>query len=299
MIRIFLALIHLLITLSLMSQEGRVIDEKASVVISTTGLNMRDTPSLDGAIASKLPYGTAVKIIDDGMNLETFSVITSRGDSIEGRWMEVQAGTTKGYVFSAYLKPAYIEFPQKLIDPDYALLIESCVCENAFNYTSDFNWYGIYGDTGRIHFSSKQVIPSYYKSVGPMSDVVCIETNERLKSAFIIGSKFPISASTGYFSGGYSNTSWEDSEGYNQEFYLDNEQLYYCNNNRDVELDSPEDLVARGLVWAGDINEDGIDDFIIHYGSPKYGKLGLLVSGPYSEEKPYRLVAEFTLGYCC
>ncbi len=270
-----------------------------TVIISTSGLNVREAASLDSPIIARIPYGEEVQVLNQVNEQDTFNIKSKKGNDINGFWVEVEYQKTNGYVFSAYLKPSYLEFPQKLIDPGYALLIENCVCNNVFNYNPGLNWYGIFADAGRSDFIIEQIVPSFYKTAGAMGDLVCIESDSESKSTFILGCKESIKVGAGYFSGSYVENSWEEPINYKSEVFMESEALYYCHDNVDLELESPSGLSARGLVWEGDLNGDGVNEFIIQFGSAKYGKLGLFFSDKTSIDAPYRMVAEFTLSYCC
>ncbi|MDX2285947.1 MAG: SH3 domain-containing protein [Bacteroidia bacterium] len=67
-------------------------------IIAPSGLNLRKTPDPKGAVLTKLAYGTAVSVADDGKPDAAFST-----EGIGGYWAFVKSGAFSGYLFDGYL----------------------------------------------------------------------------------------------------------------------------------------------------------------------------------------------------
>jgi len=79
------------------------------IITAPNGLNIRQTPSLEGEKIGKLPFGIEAQLIEDtGRALK----IEDRGKQVTANWFritwrnypDIYASTDTGYVFSGYLK---------------------------------------------------------------------------------------------------------------------------------------------------------------------------------------------------
>lgn len=66
-------------------------------IISTNGLNLRDTPNSNGAVLAKIPYNETVGIVDKNGTSETISGQTAN-------WYKVEYNGTTGWIWSGYLE---------------------------------------------------------------------------------------------------------------------------------------------------------------------------------------------------
>ena len=53
------------------------------------------------------------------------------------------------------------------------------------------------------------------------------------------------------------------------------------------------------VQWKGDLDNDGLDDFIIHFGSGKAGELVLFLSSKAEPGELFKKVARYVTKYCC
>ena len=85
-------------------------------VLASNGLNMRKEPVTGAEIVTKLPYGSALKILKNTAKLlevEDFGVYV-----ISDMWYEVSYGEKRGYVFGGYIS----RFPSYFAGSDYPSL---------------------------------------------------------------------------------------------------------------------------------------------------------------------------------
>ena len=65
-------------------------------VLAVSGLNLRESPDLNGKVVAKVPFGQKVKFLEDtGQELTV--------GNLSGHWTKVQYQGKVGYLFDAYL----------------------------------------------------------------------------------------------------------------------------------------------------------------------------------------------------
>ena len=296
--RLKLILLFGLIAFSSNTQNFRRSTDKSMVVISTSGLHLREKPSSTSPSLRLINYGARVKLISEGeFAADTIRLINDQ--KIIGKWKKVRHQGIEGFMFRPYLLSiSEVDFPVKRINKDYGLWYGSETCFNNIQYDKTLNWFAI-GKKYNNTIVSKKVRPNYYWEKGAIVDNIKLETNLNFQPEFVLGTKENLKLE---FTGIFNNISvdgfQEEKKINDQMFYEKNKgSLIYCYENREVDLNAPN-LYTRGILWRGDLNEDDIDDFIIQYGE-KYGKIVLFQSNPLNFEKPFEPVAEFTIGYCC
>jgi hypothetical protein len=283
--KIVFTLIILLCSYISISQEGKPRNKNSYTVIATSGLNLRSQPHTQSTILAKLPYGT--KVIHQK---ETTSTID---------WIKVTANNQIGYLYKKYLAPYNYKFPTAKINSDYSLLLPNCTCFDNFQYDPELNWIGVHKTQKENSFQVQPISFSYYHQKATIGTEVCIEINSDNIPEFIIGSKQPLSVEQAHYSPPFEYIDESIAEALNNDFYFseDSNELLYCYNNRDILL-TEKDLRPRSIHWKGDINGDGVEDFIIKYGE-KMAKLVLILSDYSGSDIAYIKVAEYYFGYCC
>jgi len=78
------------------------IETSRNTVVATGGLNLRAEPGTHGKIASKLPYGAAVEILET--TLYAPDKVNPLDEYLQPNgWVRVRAGRDTGYLYDAYL----------------------------------------------------------------------------------------------------------------------------------------------------------------------------------------------------
>lgn len=88
-------------------------------VVASSGLNMRTTPELGGALVTKIPYAQEVEIIAERKYVKV--------GWMEGYWSEIRYQGKTGYVFSCYLSRIPVPSTTKWTPAD-------CKQQQAFGY---------------------------------------------------------------------------------------------------------------------------------------------------------------------
>ncbi len=283
--KIVFTLIILLCSYTSISQEGYPRNKNNYTVIATSGLNLRSQPDTQAEIIAKLPFGS--KVIQQKENNPTTD------------WIKVSANNQVGYLYQMYLAPYNYKFPTAKINSDYSLLLPNCTCFDNFQYDPELNWIGVYKTAQRSTFETKSISFSYYHQQATIGTEVCIEINSDNIPEFIIGSKQLLSVERAYYSPPFDKIDDSIADALNTDFYFsdDSNELLYCYDNRDILL-TEKDLKPRSIHWRGDINGDGVEDFIIKYGE-KMAKLVLILSDYRGPDVEFLKVAEYYFGYCC
>ena len=300
-------------------------DNRQNKVIATTGLNLRSAPNLKSDKVGLVPFGKQVNIIGDqhyGMDsLGTpytirYTSTEAFKPEISGYWVKAQYDGIEGYLFSAYLDFDYREDNQKF-NKDVSLLFEGVNCVNNFNYNPYWNWYGLYEEGGAMVL--KKVKLSFFRFADEMAGYG-IATNVDAPSLFIIGSRKPLPKtllSGQYFSpyeakGSLYNfaANGEINEELLQQSPIEvftsksnqlNTLLALNDGNGLQQILNPSELyfsMPMGIVWQGDIDGDGNDDYIIHYGEES-SQTVLYLSSFAKKNEIVRPVAAWHSGYCC
>ena len=272
---------------------------ESKMVLSTSGLNLRQGPSLRSAVIKLVAYGEQVEILEDSeLLVDTLNRNTE--NELIGNWVKVSHQRAEGYMFSSFLaKVDPGDFPTELLDEDYALLLVGCACRNNFQFRRDFEWTGIY-KTVSGKYRAKKVNPSYYFKRGAIEDYVCVKTDEKEEEIiFIIGSRRKEIFS--YFgqmpaefkSGFVENNTLNENLFFDQE----NNELTYCYDNISYPLNF-KGLHPERVFWKGDLDADGIEDFIIQHGY-KESRFVLYLSSEAKEGELFKAIATYRSGFCC
>lgn len=268
---------------------------ESRLVIATSGLNLRSAPTLKSSIVKLVSYGREVQLVERKEFAKADTLLIGGGRALTGSWLKVSYRGYKGYMFSPFL--ARIEgpnFPTELVDNDFALLMEGKNCNYNFQYRRDFNYTGIY-KTVSGKYRAKKVNVTYTSDRADGRECYSVDTDEVEKILFIIGTRnTPITVNDGYFSY-FQKLNNQKGRAMDQVFY--NEEtggIDYCHDNISYDL-SDRNYKAMSLVWRGDLDADGIDDFIVQYGEED-GKIVLHLSTQTAEGELHKAVAEYYLG---
>lgn len=301
-------------------------DPSRNVVIATTGLNLRMSPSLTSEVLAVIPFGSKVDIIDDqyygfdtlGTSYEVFfSSEESFTPKVGGYWVKGRFNEQVGYLFSAYLDWDHNAVDQ-VFNRDVALLFEGVNCSSNYRYDPSWHWYGCYKENGALVL--KKIKLSFFLTLDEMTGFG-ISTNIKAPSYFIIGSKVAlpktilegtcyshVEGQSGYLydhgSGLGINQSILQASGL--EFFKnpandwDNLLLLRGKNNKEqilnpskLQLSSP-----MSILWHGDLDGDNETDYIINFGEES-SQTVLYLSTHAGKGEVVRPVAAWFSGYCC
>ena len=295
-------------------------------VISPDGLNLRSLPDLKSKVLRKILFNEKVQLVspehfgrDTIGQLEYFSLEGQPYQQpIDGFWLKVRYKQTEGYMFSAYLGWTLSELreEEKMLNQDFVLLFAEIGCNNNVFYRPDWHWYGVYKQDA--DWLLKNVKVSFYNiPMDMMGDV--ISTNDNRNLQFILGSRKPLTekvirSKDGFERGiedkpltTYNGKLLVDStlkqynltilrdEGQN---YWDTQKLVFQRNGRRQEMKLSSYDGTWNLQWCGDLDGDGLDDYIIRFGE-QIAKTILFLSKSASKGQLIKPVAVYYSGYCC
>ena len=281
----------------------------ANMVIANGGLRLRKQPGKKSKIITTLPFGTEVTYVSN-QSFGTDSILVN-DTYIYGNWVKVKSQKQTGYVLDIYLdrweKQGFLA--NEHINEQFVLLFPGCDCntENIYD-PGQWKWYGYFkNENGQ--FTVETVDISYYRTQEYTCDLL-INASKIKNLEFVIGTKGPHPGKkAGAFVSEVSLKSYPNSpvdpkairdlslelevadNGYSN-------QLYLVKDNQKQLLSRPDfDYPAR-VVFAGDIDGDGITDYVICYGD-KGAIIGLYLSGQAQKGDLIRLVSFYYGGYCC
>lgn len=305
------------------------IDPERNVVISTTGMNLREFPNRGAAVLVMVPFGETVHILEDhNFGVESIGYYQSFNNSpssarsektnipIKGDWIKAEYQGKTGYVFGAYLGYT-VETKQKMtgdINTNYVLLYHNANCFINIYDPGKYNWYGLF--KRKNGFELKPVKISYFyvdfTETGWTPFVTTI--SESIKPIFILGSKNKMEE--GKISGKeFLTKAWFETPD-----RLPNDKLL---NDLSMELIKPENkdeglilqlILKHGykrqllnnkvlkfpnsIEWKGDLDNDGKEDYLISYGEVESFEV-LYLSSAAGPDQIVRAVAVYYSGYCC
>lgn len=305
-------------------------------VLSTTGLNLRSQPYLGAEVLVSIPFNEKVEILNltkygrDTLGyreLWRFYDSTTYKIPIAGSWRKVKYKEHIGYMFNAFLIKSYKDIgvyykEEQLgnLNIDYSLLYAQTNCLGNFNYNPDWYWYGFY-EQGNRHII-KLVEVSFFIDDTAEFFYEVTSTNDNIHLRFILGTKQKLN-----FTKTNNRVVEADKRIYVSDFgvafrhnflkkydlYINSvakEQKEYYNSielilrkNGKIQTLSSNDFyfsanIPMSLNWVGDIDGDGVDDYIVSYGDKSGGAI-LYLSSEAEEDQIVKPVALYRSGYCC
>ncbi|MFT4758447.1 MAG: hypothetical protein ACI9XO_001622 [Paraglaciecola sp.] len=312
--------------------------EDKMMVISTTGLNFRAEPFTTAKIIGKIGYGEEVVVIEKlketiytlNSKYGRYSEEKTYKIPIEGYWVKANYEGEVGYLFSGYLcNIGYFSWPPKNkfpnLNQDYYLLFETGNCWFNFPKENNWYWYGFFLDNnGKDSF--RKINPSFYVSedhnplVEPFSFYVF--SNTPSYPNFIIGSKKELLERTEVTQKDFTHLNQKSGSSYqpnilnkklkasgiiqrnstkyaNGELYIRDEQgTEYSMGISRLRTNGVRESFLINVLFKGDINNDGIDDYILTFGD-KSSQTILFLSSAAKEGELVAPVAVYYSGYCC
>ncbi len=299
---------------------GQELENIRAQVIAESGLNLRSKPSLQSSVILKIPYYQSIHVYNKTGYRDTIQVFETDTYPIhvDGEWVKVSYQNKTGYVLSTYLNVPSKQFQDPNLNQDFILLFPGVTCRDNIHKKIDHYWYGLYQNKDTcylkpVNFEFVNTIPEMYSN-----EQILIRERKDLK--FIVGSKTPLTTGTisskheNYFERIHMNEEYsfcDSTYTLGDGLFLKTEMndRDQCQKNYFFKLDSKtypfkcqikhcSDFYS-GLIWRGDLNNDGVDDFIWSFGD-KFSPHILYMSCPESKSDEIMApVAAFYTGYCC
>ncbi len=295
------------------------VDTNAIFVIANGGLNLRIEPKASSTKLLTIPFGSTIKYLsNNSFNIDSISVYHSDNpekEIITGNWVKIEYKKVIGYVLDIYLswKPKGNDRFYEKYDTDFILLYPGCGCnaENIHN-PNKWKWFG-YFKKGEGTYEIEEIKISFYRTRIYTCDlIVSASKNENL--SFIIGSKFKNLSSKKIAKGTTLLFRAFDRENKIKKSSLDSisielvenkdnktskpSELYLKSGNQKQLLNKPEYDYPYEIKFAGDLDGDLKDDYIIHYGD-KGGVIVLYLTSKAKSGNLIKKVAIFFASYCC
>jgi len=299
---------------------GTELEDNEKQVVSRTGLNMREYPSINSRKIMTIPYGAIVEFIEENRKDSIGEYKYNEGKMVKeipivSSWNKVKYNQKEGYVFGAYLYKGEEKkriLPNELINKEYILLMPGYDCFNNFILGEKFNWYGLYIENNKQEL--RKVELSYVVNESFTMMPLIIRTNEDENLKFIIGSKEELKE--GRIDGIYDEDNWgwgikEKREKLKQlelknSFNLIEEEegnLFKIEKEGRIQilnkLYKEKMLYPSKILYEGDLNGDGKEDYIIMYGEKAAEIILYLGKREFEEGKILEAVSIYFTGYCC
>lgn len=289
-----------------------------NTVMAHSGLNIRKKANLKSEVLGKIPFGEKVQILHkDHYGYQKLNTVKTQMQTfvVDGFWLKVKYKNTTGFVLSTFLHQPY-RFDYLIEYNDYVLLQPGGGCSDNIHNISSYNWFGLYED--EVGTSLKPISFEYYNVVDAMTFMkIVVKEDKDLR--YIIGSKKQLKPFIKKKKKAYADVF--ESNIYNNECdttYILNDNLiaeyevenresnyglltYYIKSDQKYYKLTPSGDVHKYtnvIHFVGDIDSDGVDDYICSIGE-KPQHTFLFLSSASQSGQIVRDVAVFHATYCC
>lgn len=289
------------------------------VVLALSGLKLRDKPSFSGKAVAVIPFGATVERTG---NPEQYRPLRQRdwewsSDSISGYWQALTWDGKKGFAFNAYIGDAIYRMTQ----PAYLLFQNTAGCWNDGYASPAYHYYAVYPNRDSSVWQLKKFKPVFWfnddgfggtsiQADPSRSPSLIVALKSPIAEGNLLAEKInvPVTAHSGEMPASTPlppavpipnsmlqlvTVEKQDQSGrYYFQLQVENKQT----RRRQV-------IVSRiyghtRLIWAGDLDRDGITDFMLSYESHEYGRQLFLSSLAKAGELVWP-VQIYWLGDCC
>jgi hypothetical protein len=299
---------------------GCVGDTCESVVIAQSGLKIRTLPSFTSKTIAIVPFESKIKHLVSKQQQNGEPAFMDR-DSVQGYWKMAFWQGKKGYVFSGYLGLGILKMNQ----PFYLFSENNSACWDDAYISLDYNYYGVYPNFDSTSYIIKKCQPIFYNTneVDGWGGTTFKFKDEKpslfafaTQEPFLEG-QFNISKDKNVIRSwnednvsnvkiNIPNTNWEvkfkDDNKKGATSYKD-PSLIIKDKKTGVwhNLIDDENYVAEAqLAWCGDMDGDGLQDFMLYVTSGKHdGGMILFLSKNAGKWKFVKLVGSYVRGGCC
>lgn len=335
MLQKILYTLFLIAPLSLSAQNSEYLiqctSEDCGVVIALSGVKLRAEPSFTGKTIATIPFAQKVTLLEPVHEYEAINwEYTS--DSIQGYWMAIEWKGKKGYAFSAFIGTEI----NRMTEDFYLLLEDAGACWSDAYASLQYNYYGLFLSPDGSRSELKKIKPSFVAYHDEMGGTA-IHAVEKETSIFLFATKEPF-AEDGPVQMHWMLDGDPDGGGgailaaYAQDVQskLDiphsNWQLIFEPNQliktRDDSINLPayilylkdtksgkkqalmQDVPSLTftstifLRWCGDLDRDGVQDFMLWTEGGDYAQVLFLSRNP-GKGKLMRFAGAYYGGDCC
>jgi hypothetical protein len=305
-------------------------DPTNAFVLALSGLRLREFPGTASKILTTIPFASKVTLMrdptlarneDDGYLFDA--------DSIRGNWVSVKYQDKTGYVFDAYLGNQIY----KMNKASYLIMPDAAGCWSDAYASKVYHYYGVYLDKSKQQASLKTIKPVFHSDHDEF-EAISMHAPGKERPYFMLATREPL-AEDGpinrhhFFSKidfderiddpnqvlkndsilhsvRIPDSNWELScvkqkeQDSNPPYYGKVVQLKDRNTGqKQIILDKSYFLTTARMVWCGDLDRDGIQDFLLMAGGEESGFCALFLSRNAGKGKLMRLAGMYWWGDCC
>ncbi|WP_109830633.1 SH3 domain-containing protein [Reichenbachiella versicolor] len=278
--------------------------EQFAKVIAPVGINFRTSPTLNSKVIYKIPFLKSFKVIEytehtDSVKAHGFIDYQGNQTSIylKGKWVKALYKGVIGYVYSSFIS-LNSNIRESDFDESFGLYFPGDACSVYVNSNPKIKWFGVYKeDSG---FLIKKVQLLHYFGDGEISTFVTYVKSD-IQPLFMFGTELDLKDNVqikdSFRLGSFSKQENPDADLLSSEYKINDEgELLIVWKTLKQRIRTPVGKI-ESIQWKGDLDGDGIDDFIFDTGYG--GSYILYLSSPTNDETILMPVAAFAFGICC
>lgn len=301
-----------------------------AVVIAFSGLRLRESPGTASKTLLTIPFASKVALIPDPAATQNSAEENFLdADSIAGNWVKVNYQGKTGYVFNAYLGDGIL----KLDKPSYLIMEDAAGCWSDAYASREYHYYGLFLDKSRQNATLKAIKPVFHTTYDAYNGT-SMHASGKERPFFMVVTREPLAedgpikrhhffSKIGFEEAGeeayqmISNDSilpavripesnWEVSC-INQKI-SDSNYTYEAKvlqlkdratGKKQIIIDETYYLHEARIIWCGDLDRDGIQDFMLMGSSEHSGFCALFLSRKAGKGKLMRLAGIYSWEDCC
>lgn len=291
-----------------------------AIVIAPSGLKMRGKPDFTSKPITVIPYSERVKY--SSTTQKEYPDVVYDADSVGGFWFHVSWKGKQGYAFSGYLGQGIFKMDKNF----YLLCEQSAYCWDDAYISSGYNYYGVYPNKDTSSFTIKKLPPLFYKSNVDIMAGITFKFKQKQRSYFAFASKSPfpegplaVTTSQQHFNFydnnlpvskqkiSVPNTSWEikarlDTVDENGASMYPDLRLIIVDKTSGAWhylFDKTVYFNDVSLRWCGDMDGDGVQDFMLDINTDHSVAMMLFLSKNAGKWNFVKLAGMYFWGDCC
>jgi len=298
--------------------------QESLTVISNKGLNLRKSPTKEADIVRRISFLDSVNVLANSTSYPdtTGSCEFYAQDGqhyrnyIRGKWIKVSYKGAEGWAFDAYLtklsKKKSRDYPN--LNESFGFSFVGSDCSSNIHDNQNIQWKGVFENKGKYYMKNIEV--TYFQTPGLYDYDICTTAQDNEGLLFIVGADSDVFAE-GEITGTYYDTGKGKIQGQASTTPYDEEILTNFDFLKIKRLDTDRtklilavgqltqefetDAISKGpesLIWKGDLDKDGKEDYIIAYGFKSSATI-LYLSSQAKEGEIVKPVAVYETGFCC